>query len=222
MSNSFAHKKGGKLSLEEVDTLSELNDKPNKIWQSERFLVAALLLLISVLTLSDLIEDRLDGAPFTHLLVEALVIGVCIAVAMFFWSKSIVRLRVKNQLLSFQLSSTRQDSLRWKQKVGKFSQGLTGAILDQFHEWGLSVAESDVAFLLLKGFSLKEIAALRKTTEQTVRQQAAAIYGKSQLDGRAQLSAFFLEDLLVPSLFPGESLGEMGNHKDPGGDNRQA
>ena len=55
-----------------------------------------------------------------------------------------------------------------------------------------------MAFLLLKGFSLKDIAELRRTHEKTVRAQAASIYAKSGLSGRSELSAFFLEDLLVP------------------------
>jgi hypothetical protein len=33
-----------------------------------------------------------------------------------------------------------------------------------------------------------------------VRQQALGIYGKAGLSGRADLAAFFLEDLLLPSV----------------------
>jgi hypothetical protein len=55
-----------------------------------------------------------------------------------------------------------------------------------------------VALLLLKGLSLKEIAAIRVTTERTVRAQARSLYSKAGLTGRAALSAFFLEDLLAP------------------------
>ena len=51
---------------------------------------------------------------------------------------------------------------------------------------------------MLKGLSHKEIARLRLTSETTVRQQAAAIYRKSGLASRAELAAFFLEDLLAP------------------------
>jgi DNA-binding NarL/FixJ family response regulator len=52
--------------------------------------------------------------------------------------------------------------------------------------------------LLLKGFSHREIAELRETSERTVREQARALYRKASLKGRASLSAYFLEDLLVP------------------------
>ena len=46
--------------------------------------------------------------------------------------------------------------------------------------------------------SLKEIAAVRVTSERTIRTQARSIYAKAGLSGRAALSAYFLEDLLAP------------------------
>ena len=51
----------------------------------------------------------------------------------------------------------------------------------------------------LKGLRHKEIAELRQTSERTVRQQALAVYRKSGLNGRTDLAAFFLEDLLLPT-----------------------
>ena len=52
--------------------------------------------------------------------------------------------------------------------------------------------------LLLKGLGHKEAAALLERSERTVRQHAVSVYRKSGLSGRAELSAFFLEDLLLP------------------------
>jgi DNA-binding CsgD family transcriptional regulator len=52
--------------------------------------------------------------------------------------------------------------------------------------------------LLLKGLSLKEIAAIGATTERTIRAHARSLYAKAGFSGRAALSAFFLEDLLAP------------------------
>ena len=77
-------------------------------------------------------------------------------------------------------------------------RGLGGAIDRQLADWGLSPAEQDVALLLLKGLSHKEIADLRGTSEATVRQQSRGIYRKAGLEGRHDLAAFFLEDLLGP------------------------
>ena len=74
-----------------------------------------------------------------------------------------------------------------------------GASHAQLSSWKLTVAEKEVAFLLLKGMSLKEIAEIRKTAEKTARAHSMAIYAKAGLSGRSELSAFFLEDLLPPS-----------------------
>lgn len=68
----------------------------------------------------------------------------------------------------------------------------------QFSRWNLTEAERDVALLLLKGLSHKEVAAIRATSERTVREQARSLYAKAGLTGRAALSAFFLEDLIAP------------------------
>jgi hypothetical protein len=51
--------------------------------------------------------------------------------------------------------------------------------------------------LILKGLGHKEIAALRATSDATVRQQAQAIYRKAELPGKTAFSAYFLEDLFV-------------------------
>lgn len=98
------------------------------------------------------------------------------------------------------------DELRhWQAKTEALASGLSRAIDQQLSDWGLSAAEKDVSLLLLKGFSCKEIAEFRSTSERTVRQQAANVYQKAGLAGRSELSAFFLEDILT--LHP-EPVGE--------------
>jgi DNA-binding NarL/FixJ family response regulator len=65
-----------------------------------------------------------------------------------------------------------------------------------------SPAEREVALLLVKGLSSNEIATVRATSERTVRQQSQAVYRKAGVAGRAELAAFFLEDLLLPGSLP--------------------
>jgi len=60
----------------------------------------------------------------------------------------------------------------------------------------LSDAECDVAVLILKGFSFKEIGELRKTKEKTIREQAMKIYAKSGLKNRSEFLGFFLIELI--------------------------
>ncbi len=87
---------------------------------------------------------------------------------------------------------------RWRAESRNLLDGLGEAIEKQFSRWNLTEAEREVALLLLKGLSSKEVAAVRAVSERTVREQARAIYSKAGLSGRAALSAFFLEDLLAP------------------------
>lgn len=83
-------------------------------------------------------------------------------------------------------------------------EGLGQTIDQQLSVWGLTESEKEIALLLIKGYALKEIADIRRTTEKTARAQSTSIYAKSGLSGRSQLSAFFLEDLLLPIKNPGQ------------------
>lgn len=71
-------------------------------------------------------------------------------------------------------------------------------VLDErFDGWGLTPAERDVALFAIKGLSIQEIAALRETSEGTVKAQTAAIYRKAEVSGRPQFLSLFIDDLLA-------------------------
>jgi DNA-binding CsgD family transcriptional regulator len=96
------------------------------------------------------------------------------------------------------LELARVQGQRWRTESRTLLNGLGEAIEGQFSRWNLTEAEREVALLLLKGLSSKEVATVRAVSERTVREQARSIYSKTGLTGRAALSAFFLEDLLAP------------------------
>ena len=95
------------------------------------------------------------------------------------------------------LELARAQGQRWRTESRSLLNGLGQAIETQFSRWNLTEAEREVALLLIKGLSHKEIAAAA-VSERTVREQARSIYSKAGLTGRTALSAFFLEDLLAP------------------------
>jgi DNA-binding NarL/FixJ family response regulator len=70
---------------------------------------------------------------------------------------------------------------------------------EQMGRWGLTPAEREVALLLLKGHGHKQIASATGRSERTVRQHAIAVYRKAGVGGRAELAAFFLADLELPT-----------------------
>lgn len=85
----------------------------------------------------------------------------------------------------------------WRARAQTLLRGLGEALDRQFDTWALTPTEKDTALLLLKGFSHKEIANLKQRSERTGRQHAIAVYRKSGLSGRAELAAFFFEDMLL-------------------------
>jgi DNA-binding NarL/FixJ family response regulator len=106
----------------------------------------------------------------------------------------------------------RADVARFRTESQQHARGLGEAIDRQFQRWGLSPAEREVALLLVKGLSHKEAAEVRATSERTVRQQALAVYRKAGLAGRAELAAFFLEDLLLPAPAAAEATPPAEGH----------
>ena len=101
-------------------------------------------------------------------------------------------------VLRHSLDDHREERDAWRRRAETFLKGLGEAIDAQMRIWKLTPTERETALFLLKGYSHKQIAAFTERSERTVRQHGIAVYRKSGLAGRAELSAFFLEDLLLP------------------------
>lgn len=164
----------------------------------ERGVVVGTLLLIATLVAFDVGTDLLQGASGWHVVLEIAAGLAALAGASYLLRDSLrMRRRLATQARDF--SAFRVQAAAWQAQARRHVDGLARSIDQQLDQWQLSVAEKEVAFLLLKGLSLKDIARVRGTAEKTVRAQSAAVYAKSGLAGRTELSAFFLEDLLVPA-----------------------
>lgn len=175
----------------------------------ERTLIALILAAIVVLVTTDLITDFSEGVRWWHLLVEG-SITLAALIGIFMLIRGSIELKhslVAEREVSREL---RNEAEKWRSRSRKYLDGLSEAIDSQLTAWKLTVSEKEVAFLLLKGLSLKEIAEIRKTSEKTARAQSMAIYSKSGLSGRSELSAFFLEDLLLPREAEGETIVAKG------------
>ena len=167
----------------------------------ERVIAAGLAVLfaaIAALAALDLIADLGEGTSTRHVLLEggSVAVGLGGAVWMAFRHRALAR---EARTLSRHLEASRADAARWREEARDLITGLGAAIDRQLDQWGLSPAEKEIALLLLKGLSHKEVAEVRGVSEATVRQQARSIYKKAGLEGRHDLAAFFLEDLLGPS-----------------------
>jgi DNA-binding CsgD family transcriptional regulator len=154
---------------------------------------------IALLMAIDAVIDYRQSGSFFAQTFEMLVFVLALAgIAVHGWQLASARSR--SERLDRELAETRADAQRWSREAQDVLNGLGAAIDRQFDKWGLTPAERDVALLQLKGLRHRQIAELRETSERTVRQQALAIYRKAGLTGRTDLAAFFLEDLLLPSV----------------------
>lgn len=182
--------------------MSDLTNDGNALRWTKRLALA--FGTVALLAIVDLAGDLRSGTTLLHVVVEGTIAIVGLAGAG--WAVKRFRelslhaasLREQAHDLEQRLGASQADARRWREQAGDLIAGLSAAIDSQLESWQLSDAEQQVALLLLKGLSHKEIAAIRNVGEATVRQQAGSIYRKAGLEGRRDLAAFFLEDLLGP------------------------
>jgi DNA-binding CsgD family transcriptional regulator len=152
-------------------------------------------LFITIAFSFDIIVDYQDGLPLSHLWHEFLLF--CLSFFSLLWQTYVLYTKYQQlENLKKELVITKVEYQAWREKSKHSAQEIRRMIDEQFESWGLTQSERDVALLLIKGFTMIEIAKIRETKEKTVRQQATSIYKKAQLSGRQELSAFFLEDIL--------------------------
>ncbi|WP_412971680.1 helix-turn-helix transcriptional regulator [Glaciecola sp. MF2-115] len=157
--------------------------------------ITLILITIMVLNALDVVVDIGLGVPFWHIVQESmLVVLSAIGAALL-----IFHMHKKNKSLKYlalDLADANKQISLLNGKIQEERKRYSLVIKEQFEHWGLTTGEQQVAILLLKGLSFKEISTVRETKEMTVRQQASSIYSKSGLVGRHEFSAWFLEDFL--------------------------
>lgn len=167
-------------------------------FKERSFVLVAICILLYFAT-EDVLEDISKGDSLNQIGLDLSVIAAIAGVLVYIYILEPLQTRRRNRLLTEKNVAQSVDLARLSQVAEKQLHGLGVYIKAQFDDWGLTLAEQDVALLLLKGLSMKEISQTRNVSERTARQQATHVYDKAGLSGRAELSAFFLEDLLLPS-----------------------
>lgn len=177
---------------------------------------AGLFVMLTFFVGADMAADLMNDISMAHLGLETLALIVCLVGA---WGTGLQlrRALVRARLLHQHLEGARADLDRAREEADALRAGLGAALDDQFERWDLTSAQREVALLVLKGLSYKEIAEMRATAEHTVRNQALAIFRKAGLAGRAEMAAFFIEDLLVPRGAVPLRRASTGSGAGPGG-----
>lgn len=156
------------------------------------------VIFMTVLFLIDITLDIHEKIEPKHLLVEALIFLVIFYIAYLFYRFYTLQQKTFVDVEKEFVESNSKIKY-WQQQNKSLIDGLAKKIHEEFCQWKLTKAESEVALLIIKGFSLEDISKLRGTSERTIRDQAASVYSKAKLKNRIELSAYFLEDLLSPS-----------------------
>ncbi|WP_371193862.1 helix-turn-helix transcriptional regulator [Glaciecola sp. SC05] len=155
------------------------------------------IILITIMTLNgaDVFVDIGLDVPMWHIAQEAFLVLLSAIGAIVLIFDMRKRTRALNGLAQ-DLSNANHQIESLNNQFTKERKHFSQVIKSQFDDWKLTPTEQEVAFLLLKGLSLREISSVRDTKEATVRQQASSVYAKSNLVGRHEFSAWFLEDFL--------------------------
>ncbi|SNR62528.1 helix-turn-helix transcriptional regulator [Puniceibacterium sediminis] len=155
------------------------------------FLLLLLFQLICALFfLWDILSSTLGlrSTPIAWALYEMIQVGAALGLVLGVAATAILLAR------SLRAQAQAEQSLRLAS--GAFSEVLE----ERFADWGLTPAERDVALFSIKGLSTAEIAALRNTSEGTVKAQTNAIYRKAGVSGRPQLLSLFIDALMEDAL----------------------
>ncbi len=139
-------------------------------------------------------HEAMTGGDIATDLVEMLVLSSAMVASVFMVGR-LRNLEEQTNDLQAEISEASHAGRQWRRQSEHLLRGLSEAVTAQFGDWNLTDAEADIAAMILKGASLREIAQVRRTSEATIRQQAQSIYQKSGLANRSQLAAYFLEDL---------------------------
>ena len=159
---------------------------------------------VALLAGIDIVTDLQEGTSPPHVVTEAILLALGLGGAagsarlLLGLRRRVAAAEERADDLHVRLEKSRDEAAQWQAEAQELLQGLSAAIDVQFERWGLTPAEKEVGLLLLKGLSHKETAQVRGVTEATARQQSRSLYRKANLGGRNELSAFFLEDLILP------------------------
>ncbi len=173
------------------------HDSDDEVGSRLRVILVIALLSIVIGGIADLVMDDPDSWLSFHVVFEVLMIAGALLMVTTLWL-GWWRAAHEAAALQERLGEKTDERNRWRATSSEALEEFGRAIDAQFDAWNLTPAESEVALMLLKGYGHKQIAALTNRSERTVRQHAGVVYEKAGLGGRAELAAFFLQDLMLP------------------------
>ena len=168
----------------------------NQLKKYHILLFHALVLMIVVTDLAlDIVKDLPRESLLLEIIIEGSILLLVITSSNYIWN-ILHKVENSNTELERDLISTQERATTWERKSKEFIKEFQSHLTDQFNKWNLTKSEQEIALLLLKGNSAKDISELRRTSLGTIKNQCRSIYEKSGQSNKSELSAYFLGELL--------------------------
>ena len=162
----------------------------------KEFFIIVTLSIVIIINTTDFIKDIHQGDEWLHIILE--IITVCLSIWGIIMTFRMIHSRSEEiKALHEKVEATENNLELLHSKLKEIGKEYSKYLHKQFEAWKLTPSEQEVALILLKGLSFKEIADVRKTKEKTVRQQASNIYHKAKVSSRHEFAAWFFEDMLT-------------------------
>jgi len=159
-------------------------------------IIIIMLFIVIAINTTDFLKDILHGDDWLHVTLEMITVFLSL------WGIVMIVQQINNRSLQIsqlnkEVEESQKDLALSHSKLKEIGREYSIYLHKQFDDWNLTPSEKEVALILLKGLSFKEMAEIRNTKEKTIRQQASAIYKKASVSGRHEFAAWFFEDMLV-------------------------
>ena len=166
--------------------------------KKEYWIILAFLILLTAYAAYEVYDELTDlGQGESPLTVWMEILIVTASLGFVFY---ITRLLYKNMIHQARMKQTleqvRQQLHSSNQRLQQGKEAFRETVEWQLNEWQFTQTQKEIAFLLLKGMSAKEIADERFVQEKTIRNHLSAIYEKSGMPGKHVFCAWFFEGLL--------------------------
>jgi DNA-binding CsgD family transcriptional regulator len=163
----------------------------NEKWNT---LVRVFFWIVAITSVSDIFADIRQGAHVLHMLQETMMFLFALSLLWILYQRTKAQVK-RNEQLQTELDEARALSTKASKELIDAKRIFGEEITRQFSSWSLTESEAEVALFSLKGFSAKEIANLRNTSEKTVRNQLTSVYSKSGTTSKLSFVAWFMEGL---------------------------
>lgn len=164
----------------------------------EYLVILLFLILLTAYAAYEVYDELTDlgqgESPLT-VWMEILIVSASLGFV-FYITRLLYRNLSEQKQMKQTLQQVRQQLHSSNQRLQQGKEAFRESVEWQLNEWQFTQVQKEIAYLLLKGLAIKDIAEQRHIQEKTVRNHLSAIYDKSGMAGRHVFCSWFFEGLL--------------------------